>query len=59
MASLVRIIRSSTEQGWKYNRVKVMQSRRERHDCKLKSGSLSENVGTNGCPRWRKCWSWG
>jgi len=26
-----------------------------KHDFKLKSGSLSGNVGTSGFPRWRKC----
>jgi len=57
IASLAHMVKSSTEQGWKHNCVKVKQSRRERFDFKLKGGFLSGNVGTSDCPRWRKCWS--
>ena len=45
MASLVCIVRSSTKQGWKHDRVEVEQSRRERHDFKLKGGFLCGIVG--------------
>jgi len=40
MASLARIVRSSTEQGWKHDCVEAKQSRRERHDFKLKGSFL-------------------
>jgi len=29
-----------------------------RFKSKLKTVSPSGKVGTSGCPRWRKCWSW-
>jgi len=52
------MVKSSTEQGRKYNCVEVKQSRRERFDFKLKGGFFCGNVGTSGCPRLKKCWSW-
>jgi len=52
------MVKSSTEQGWKHNCIEVNQSRRERFDFKLKGGFHGGNVGTSGCPRWRKWWSW-
>jgi len=55
IASLTRMVKSSTKQGLKHNCVKVKQSRRERFDFKLKGSFLSGNVGRGGCSRWRKC----
>jgi len=34
------------------------QAKAGRSGFKPKTVSLSGNVGTSGCPRWRKCWSW-
>jgi len=45
MASLVLVVESSTEQGWKNDHVEIEHSRRERHDFKFKGGFLSGNVG--------------
>jgi len=30
----------------------------KRFKFKPETVSSSGNVGTSGCPRWRKCWSW-
>jgi len=45
ISSLACIVRISTKQGWKNDRVEVKQSRRERHDFKLEDSFLSGNVG--------------
>jgi len=44
-SSLACVVRISTEQGWKHDRVEIKQSRQKRHDFKLEDGFLSGNVG--------------
>jgi len=55
----------SSAHGLKFDRTRLrVQSRwvqainAGKRNFKLRSGSLSGNVGTSGYPKWRKCWSW-